>query len=81
MKRENIFKAHRSHLYQYLANELKISHLAVSALYSGLQAIINFIVIMMIRNDMMDLKIFLGFLLISSIIYLFIRSKIVQAIS
>lgn len=36
-KRENIFKAHRSHLYQYLANEMKWNHLSVSGLYATLQ--------------------------------------------
>ena len=33
-KRENIFEAHRSHLYQYLANEMGWHHLAVSAIYA-----------------------------------------------
>ncbi|MEX1010467.1 MAG: hypothetical protein WDZ29_00245 [Balneolaceae bacterium] len=37
---ENIFEAHRSHLYQYLANELKISHVTVSFLYAALQFVI-----------------------------------------
>ena len=81
IKKENIFKAHRSHLYQYLANELEISHLAVSAIFSGLQASINIFVIMMIRNDMMDLTVFLGILLIFSAIYLIIRTRVIQAIT
>lgn len=40
-RRENIFKAHRSHLYQYLSNELKWPHRAVSLLYGFLQLLIN----------------------------------------
>ena len=37
---ENIFEAHRSHLYQYLANEMKWSHLIVAFIYSLFQFII-----------------------------------------
>jgi UDP-N-acetylmuramyl pentapeptide phosphotransferase/UDP-N-acetylglucosamine-1-phosphate transferase len=39
-KGENIFEAHRSHLYQYLANEIKWSHLIVAFIYSLFQYII-----------------------------------------
>jgi UDP-GlcNAc:undecaprenyl-phosphate GlcNAc-1-phosphate transferase len=44
-KKENIFKAHRSHLYQYLANEAKWSHVRVSVLYAVLQLMLNVILI------------------------------------
>ena len=36
--KENIFQAHRKHLYQLLANERKVPHLWVSFLYMGIQA-------------------------------------------
>ena len=39
---ENIFEAHRKHLYQYLANERRWPHLVVAGLYAGVQLIINF---------------------------------------
>jgi hypothetical protein len=45
IKRENIFMAHRSHFYQYLANERKWSHLLVSGLYVGIQLIVNVLLI------------------------------------
>ena len=45
---ENIFKAHRSHLYQYLANEAGLSHLKVSAIYAIVQLGISSLVIFMI---------------------------------
>jgi UDP-N-acetylmuramyl pentapeptide phosphotransferase/UDP-N-acetylglucosamine-1-phosphate transferase len=38
--RENIFEAHRKHAYQLMANELKIPHVAVSAFYMLMQAIV-----------------------------------------
>jgi len=40
MLKENIFKPHRRHLYQLMANELKIPHVLVSAIYMMLQALI-----------------------------------------
>lgn len=36
---ENLMKPHKKHVYQIMANELKIPHLAVSGIYMGLQAI------------------------------------------
>lgn len=45
IKRENIFKAHRSHIYQYLVNELGYPHLLISAAYGILQLLINVMVI------------------------------------
>lgn len=37
---ENIFKAHRKHAYQLMANELKMSHVSVSVLYMILQMVV-----------------------------------------
>jgi len=44
-KRENIFKAHRSHLYQILGNEVGVNRLLISFIYGALQFIIGYIVI------------------------------------
>jgi len=41
MLRENIFQAHRKHLFQIMANELKMPHVLVSAIYMGVQAVIS----------------------------------------
>lgn len=38
---QNIFHAHRMHLYQYLANECGFGHLRVAAAYVVVQAVIN----------------------------------------
>ena len=40
MLKENIFHAHRKHLYQIMSNELKIPHTIVSLTYMTLQALI-----------------------------------------
>lgn len=44
-RRENIFKAHRSHLYQLLTNEVGLNKLAVSMAYGILQLIIGALVV------------------------------------
>lgn len=41
-KKENIFKPHRSHLYQYLSNNMKIPYLYVAVGYALIQLIINY---------------------------------------
>ena len=40
--RENLMKPHKKHAYQIMANELKIPHTVVSAVYAFLQAVISF---------------------------------------
>jgi UDP-N-acetylmuramyl pentapeptide phosphotransferase/UDP-N-acetylglucosamine-1-phosphate transferase len=45
IRRENIFEAHRSHFYQYLANEKKWPHLKVASLYGITQGFINVVII------------------------------------
>ena len=39
--RRNIFKAHRKHVFQLMANELKIPHVLVSLFYAILQTLIT----------------------------------------
>jgi len=45
IRKENIFEAHRSHFYQFLANEKKINHILVSIFYSLVQLVLNLIII------------------------------------
>ena len=46
VKRENILEAHRSHLYQFLANEIGINHIVISIVYGLCQLVINITVIL-----------------------------------
>jgi len=71
--KENILKPHRSHLYQYLVNEYKYSHLLVASIYAGLQMIVNLVVIYLEINGGLDIYLCILFLLILIFIYLFIR--------
>lgn len=77
-RKENIFKAHRSHAYQLLANNAKMSHLKVGALYAFTQLIINLISIYLISQNYLfkiELLILFFVLLSLSIIYFVIRKK------
>lgn len=51
IRKENIFEAHRSHFYQYLANEKKWSHLMVSGLYFLTQLFINALVLFFVKDS------------------------------
>lgn len=51
IRRENIFEAHRSHFYQYLANERKWSHLVVSGLYFVVQLFVNLSFIFVLKDS------------------------------
>jgi len=46
IRRENIFKAHRLHLFQYFSNELGIPHIWVAVLYGVLQLGINILLVL-----------------------------------
>jgi UDP-GlcNAc:undecaprenyl-phosphate GlcNAc-1-phosphate transferase len=77
---ENIFEAHRSHLYQYLSNELGWPHLSVSALYALIQASVNVITISLIRQGWMSWSIFSAFLIIQVVVYLWARYRTLKRI-
>jgi UDP-N-acetylmuramyl pentapeptide phosphotransferase/UDP-N-acetylglucosamine-1-phosphate transferase len=80
-KKENIFQPHRSHLYQYLANELGYSHIVVALLYSGIQLLINILIFYLLQIGELTLPFIVSFLLFQILFYLWIRSKVIQKIS
>lgn len=74
--KENIFQPHRSHLYQYLANEMGWSHLKVSFLYAVVQLFINILAIYLISKYEMNWLGTGGILIVFSVAYWLIRSKV-----
>lgn len=50
-QRQNIFRAHRQHLFQWLVHHLNWPHLRVSALYALVQVLINLLVMNAVRWD------------------------------
>jgi len=75
-RKENIFKPHRTHLYQYLSNEYKIPHLVVSTGYGIMQGVINLILIYSFSKH--DYKSPIVISVIYIIGYLLLRIKLVS---
>jgi UDP-N-acetylmuramyl pentapeptide phosphotransferase/UDP-N-acetylglucosamine-1-phosphate transferase len=78
LKKENIFEPHRSHLYQYLANEMGYSHILISFIYAGLQLGINAFVIYMDLKGNLTLFFMGGFLVLLTVIYLLVRNFVTR---
>jgi UDP-N-acetylmuramyl pentapeptide phosphotransferase/UDP-N-acetylglucosamine-1-phosphate transferase len=77
--KENIFKAHRSHLYQFLANEAGANKLLVSFFYGALQFAIGYLVICFSKESLMTQLIFsLLLLFVLSIIYIWFKAIIIK---
>jgi UDP-N-acetylmuramyl pentapeptide phosphotransferase/UDP-N-acetylglucosamine-1-phosphate transferase len=70
--KENIFKPHRKHVYQLLANEMQLPHLFVSGIYGLLQGLIF---IGLIVFDKHAGCYFIAVTVILSVIYLIIKKK------
>jgi UDP-N-acetylmuramyl pentapeptide phosphotransferase/UDP-N-acetylglucosamine-1-phosphate transferase len=75
-KKENIFEAHRTHLYQYLANECGYSHILLSILYATLQLFINAIVIYLESKGDLTLPMVLSIIVVLALVYLAVRSRV-----
>src|SRR5690606_5044234 len=80
-RRENIFLPHRTHLYQYLANELKVPHVAVSIAYAVIQLLINLLLIYIIDIDLMSYFQGIFVILISVFVYILARVKVTKRIT
>jgi len=77
MLKENIFKAHRKHLYQIMSNELKIPHVKVSALYFLIQVIISsiYVIIVSIYDVKYNYLLLLSSIACLSIIYIIFMKR------
>jgi len=73
IRKENIFDAHRSHFYQYWANEKKVPHLAISAFYAILQLFFNIIIIFWLSGSVILICLVL---LISTLIFTISRFSV-----
>jgi UDP-N-acetylmuramyl pentapeptide phosphotransferase/UDP-N-acetylglucosamine-1-phosphate transferase len=82
LKKQNIFQAHRWHIYQKLTDDFRLSHLSVSSIYAFVQLAIGIIVIKArwwtygISRQMFILGMFLG---IFVIIYLLVQKNKLRA--
>ncbi|MGY3055254.1 UDP-N-acetylmuramyl pentapeptide phosphotransferase/UDP-N-acetylglucosamine-1-phosphate transferase [Pedobacter sp. UYEF25] len=70
IRKENIFEAHRSHFYQFLSNEKGWPHLAVTALYMGVQFILNVFILFVVKADLTSA---LLLLIVCGLLFLMVR--------
>lgn len=78
-RRENIFEAHRSHLYQFLGNEACVNKLLISVIYTALQFGIGSLVIYFSTKDSTSQLMFsLVLLAMMSLLYLILKTYIIK---
>src|SRR5690606_1737349 len=80
-RKENIFLPHRTHLYQYLANELQFKHVSVSIAYAIIQLLINLLLIYGIGMEQISYFQGIVFILVCCLLYLLIRQQVLRRIS
>ena len=75
--KENIFKAHRFHLFPVLVHTLKIPHLFMSSIYMAIQSVICCIIIFNLRYSL-TIQLMAGFIIIAMLIsaYIIIKRKV-----
>jgi len=81
LRKENVFKAHRLHFYQLLANEQGLSHRWISVGYAITQAMINIIVIWLLPPNWTFLVEGLAVLLPLTLAYSFFKWRMMQKVS
>ena len=76
MLHENLGEAHRKHVYQLMANELKIGHVTVSLIYMGIQIAVSLGFIYLCPNTPLAHWLYLlGALLLLSVAYVLFKKK------
>ena len=73
---ENLGEAHRKHVYQIMANELKIGHVTVSAFYMLLQLVISLVFIYLVPDTVLAHWIYLvAVLAVLAVAYVLFKKK------
>jgi UDP-N-acetylmuramyl pentapeptide phosphotransferase/UDP-N-acetylglucosamine-1-phosphate transferase len=70
IRKENIAEAHRSHFYQFWANEKKMPHLIVSGIYGLSQLLINIAILTFIPHSLFIAGLFI---IVSAILFVLLR--------
>lgn len=76
IRKENILEAHRRHLYQLYANELKVPHLKIATGYFMIQLILNILVIYDLIRDAFNDAFVLSVMLLFSLLYFLFKMKV-----
>ena len=78
-KKENIFEAHRSHLYQFYANENKSNRLLISGIYGLIQLLIGVLIIYTTSQSLtFQWIIALGLMLIGTLVYNVLKQNLIK---
>lgn len=78
LKGENIFHAHRHHLYQNLSNEWGFPHLYVSFLYGFLQLLINLAALWLWKSDIFAWPYVLAVYLLLAALYIGLKRQVAR---
>ncbi len=76
IQRDNIFDAHRKHLYQLMANESQMPHVIVSLVYGIVQLGINVLFIWAIQRGMDPALVFFSLLIGLVLIFAFVKIRV-----
>jgi len=78
IKKENIFRPHRLHLYQRYANDRKRSHLAVSSAYMAVQLLVNigFLYVIAYESKLWSIAYCVSVFVTLLLVYMFLKLKI-----
>lgn len=68
MLHEYLGEAHRKHAYQIMANELGMSHVAVSLIYMGIQLVISLVMVYLIPNTVVAHWVYLFVVIVALIV-------------
>lgn len=76
MLHENLGQAHRKHVFQLMANELKMSHITVSLIYACLQLAISLAFIYVVPDSIIAHWVYLvGCIVVLSVVYVLFKKK------
>ncbi len=75
IRKENVFEAHRRHLYQQYANEIKVPHLKISITYFIVQLICNGFVIYVLKSKIDNIILPVSVFLVLSFCYFYIKNR------
>lgn len=79
LRKENIFEAHRSHLYQFFANENKSNSLLISTTYGLIQIVTGLIIIFSTKQSrIFQWIIALTLMIIGTLIYLRLKERLIK---
>ena len=72
---ENLGEAHRKHVYQLMANELKMEHTVVSTIYTVLQLVIAAGMMLIPNNPAWHWGYLIGVVVVLSVVYILFKKK------